>query len=93
MLKAVMRSLLILILLLLTTGCSLFNPRYAMDDPVYAKKYAKRASPGDFFGKLKQATDARHNDKQVGWLIGGGTQVNSNSFDTSRNLGIRAGDL
>ncbi|MGB1928967.1 MAG: hypothetical protein ACPHO8_06640 [Mariniblastus sp.] len=78
-----MRSLLITILLFSTsTGCSLFNPRYAMNDPVYAQKYAKQASPGDFFGKLKQATDARHNDKQVGWLVGGGTQVNSNTIDT-----------
>ena len=87
MLKAIMRTLLIMIILLSSSaGCSLFNPRYAMDDPVYAKKYAKRADPGDFFGKLKQATDARHNDKQVGWLVSGGTQVNSNSFDTLGTL-------
>ncbi|MCP4097987.1 MAG: hypothetical protein GY748_17285, partial [Planctomycetaceae bacterium] len=54
-----------ILLLSSSAGCSLVNPRYAMNDPVYAKKYAKRADPGDFFGKLKQATDARHNDKQV----------------------------
>ena len=88
MLEAVMPTLLMMAILLSSSaGCSLINPRYAMEDPVYAKKYAKRADPGDFFGKLKQATDARHNDKQIGWLVGGGTQVNSNSFDT---LGIRS---
>ena len=87
MLEAVMPTLLMMAILLSSiAGCSLINPRYAMEDPVYAKKYAKRANPSDFFGKLKQATDARHNDKQIGWLVGGGTQVNSNSFDIPGTL-------
>lgn len=60
-------------------GCNGFKSRYAMNDPVYAKKYADGAKRGDLLGKAKQAVDARHVAGLGGWFVGGGTQYRSQS--------------
>jgi hypothetical protein len=66
---------LVLLLLVLFGGCSLLKSRYAMDDPVYAEKYAEGAEQGDVLGKAKQMIDARHTDGLGGFYVGGGAQV------------------
>lgn len=58
----------------LSCGCNGFKSRYAMSDPVYAKKYAEGAERGDLLGKAKQAVDARHVAGLGGWFVSGGTQ-------------------
>ncbi len=58
----------------LGSGCSL-KSRYAMDDPVYAEKYADGAEKDDPLGKLKQAFDARHTEQLAGYYVSGGAQV------------------
>ena len=73
-----------LLVLLLTTssGCSLLRSRYAMDDSVYAAKYAVGASKRNLAGKIKQALDARHTEHLDGWLVSGGAQVQPRSGET-----------
>ena len=56
-------------------GCSLLRSRYAMDDPVYAEKYADGAERWDLLGKAKQALDARHTAGLSGPYLSGGAQV------------------
>jgi hypothetical protein len=54
------------------TGCGGLKSRYAMDDPIYANKYAEGAERGDILGKAKQAIDARHVTGLSGWYLSGG---------------------
>ncbi len=70
----------LLLLLLSNCGCSsLLRSRYAMDDPVYAKKYAEGAERWDLLGKAKQAIDARHTEGLGGIYLSGGAQVRPES--------------
>ena len=49
--KAVMPTLLMMAILLSSiAGCSLINPRYAMEDPVYAKNTPNEQTPVTFLG-------------------------------------------
>ena len=66
---------LVIVLVATSCGCSLLRSRYAMDDPVYAEKYAVGAERGDLLGKAKQAFDARHTEGLGGVYISGGAQV------------------
>lgn len=66
--------LLVIVLVASSCGCSLLRSRYAMDDPVYAEKYAVGAERGDLLGKAKQAFDARHTEGLGGVYLGGGGQ-------------------
>jgi hypothetical protein len=63
---------LLLLLIVVSSGCNALKSRYAMSDPVYAKKYADGAERFDFIGKLKQAIDARHVKGLGGWYASGG---------------------
>lgn len=72
----------------LTSGCTSLRSRYAMDDPVYAAKYADGAERWDLAGKLKQALDARHTAGLAGVYVDGGAQV----FPASGSA-IGGGDL
>ena len=58
---------------------SMLKSRYAMDDPVYAEKYADGAEKGDLVGKTKQALDARHTEGLGGLYAGGGAQIRPSS--------------
>ncbi len=69
----------LLIAILHSCGCSLLKSRYAMDDPVYASKYAKGAERGDLLGKAKQALDARHTAGLGGISASGGAQLRHRS--------------
>ena len=73
-----MRALLIC-LLVASSGCSLLKSRYAMDDPVYAEKYAEGAKKSDVFGKAKQALDARHAEGLGGFYLSGGAQYQADA--------------
>lgn len=71
-----MRSLRILLLITLfpSAGCANFwKSRYAMDDPVYAAKYADGAEKSEPLKKLKQAMDARHVEGLTGGYLAGGS--------------------
>jgi len=70
-----MRYCVLLITILVSPGCTSLKSRYAMDDPVYAEKYADGAERGDVLGKLKQAMDARHTTGLGGVYLSGGLQV------------------
>ena len=73
-----MRCLICLALCCLCSGCeSLLKSRYAMNDPVYAEKYAEGADRDDLVGKAKQAVDARFVDNLAGWYLSGGLQKRS----------------
>ncbi len=68
---------------LAVSGCSHFlKSRYAMDDPVYAAKYAEGAEKTEPLKKLKQAVDARHTEGLEGGYFGGGSQWRN----TSQNM-------
>jgi hypothetical protein len=67
---------------LAASGCNGFKSRYAMSDPVYAKKYAEGAERGDLLGKAKQALDARHVAGLSGWFLSGGTQYRAGTDST-----------
>lgn len=67
-----MRLLLIGLILVAGNDCSLLRSRYAMNDEVYAAKYADGAERYDFLGKAKQALDARHVDGLGGVYLSGG---------------------
>ena len=67
---------------LVAIGCNGLKSRYAMSDPVYAKKYADGAERGDLLGKAKQALDARHVDGLSGWFLSGGTQYRARTDST-----------
>ena len=70
----------LLLLLAANCGCSsLLRSRYAMDDPVYAEKYADGAERWDLLGKAKQAIDARHTEGLGGTYLSGGAQVRPDS--------------
>jgi hypothetical protein len=69
------------VLMIACSGCSLHS-RYAMDDPVYADKYADGAEQGDLLGKAKQALDARHTTGLGGLYFSGGAQVKPDSGHT-----------
>ncbi len=70
-----MRVGLIFLIIVVSNGCSsLWKSRYAMDDPVYAAKYAKGADRSDLLGKAKQALDARHTGGLDGIYLSGGMQ-------------------
>ncbi len=65
------------------TGCAkLWKSRYAMDDPVYAEKYAEGAEKSEPLEKLKQASDARHVAGLGGWYASGGAQYRNNRNST-----------
>ena len=64
------------------SGCSLLKSRYAMDDPVYAEKYAEGAPKTDVLGKAKQALDARHAEGLGGIYASGGAQVRPSDANT-----------
>jgi hypothetical protein len=64
----------IVLLLAVCCGCSL-RSRYAMDDPVYAAKYAEGVERWDLLGKAKQALDARHTAGLSGVYAAGGAQL------------------
>lgn len=66
-------------LALACSGCELLKSRYAMDDTVYASKYADGAEQGDLVGKAKQALDARHTSGLSGIYLSGGAQVRPSS--------------
>ena len=68
--------------LMISSGCNAFKSRYAMSDPVYAKKYAEGAERGDLLGKLKQSIDARHVEGLLGNFVGGGTIYRPKSDNT-----------
>ena len=70
---------LVILLIAASCGCSLLRSRYAMDDPVYAEKYADGAERGDLLGKAKQALDARHTEGLGGVYLSGGAQVRPDS--------------
>ena len=53
-------------------GCAGLKSRYAMDNQIYAQKYAEGAEKSDVLGKLKQANDARWVEGQHGTFVGGG---------------------
>jgi hypothetical protein len=72
----------IILCIFLTLGCNALKSRYAMNDPVYAEKYAKGAERGDLLGKAKQAIDARHVEGMGGWYLSGGSLYNPNSDNT-----------
>ncbi len=74
-----MRCLLLLSIVALGGCSSLLRSRYAMDDPVYAEKYADGAARRDVLGKAKQALDARHTEGLGGFYLSGGTQVRPDS--------------
>lgn len=75
-------SLLAIGLLTFSCGCeSLLKSRYAMSDPVYAKKYAEGAPKDDLTGKLKQAVDARFVEHLGGWYLSGGLQKPGDTSD------------
>jgi len=70
-----MRAGLVFLIIVVSGGCSsLLKSRYAMDDPVYAAKYAKGADRLDLVGKAKQALDARHTGDLKGVYLSGGMQ-------------------
>ncbi len=83
------RSSLLTIFLILV-GCNGLKSRYAMDDPVYAQKYADGASKRDIPGKLKQAIDARHVEGLEGSFVGGGAMYRPKTDQTmaGADLGI-----
>ena len=76
-----MRTLLLL-MIVTNSGCELLKSRYAMDDPIYAEKYADGSERWDFVGKAKQALDARHTEGLGGLYAGGGAQVRPDSGHT-----------
>ena len=78
------RMLLLLPLLAYPEGC--LRSRWAMDDPIYAEKYADGASKLDVPGKLKQAVDARHLAGHHGWYTAAGYQ--SEPSAVAAELGI-----
>ena len=76
-----MRTPICLACMLFASGCqSLLKSRYAMNDPVYAEKYAEGAEPGDLAGKAKQAVDARFVDGLAGLYLSGGLQKKSSGL-------------
>jgi len=76
-----MRVLLICLILIACGGCSALKSRYAMDDPVYADKYAEGAAKFDLLGKAKQALDARHAKGLGGTYLSGGAQYQASASD------------
>ncbi len=76
-----MRILISCLILVTGSGCSLLNSRYAMDDPVYAEKYAQGAEKSDVLGKAKQALDARHADGLAGYYLSGGAQYQAKASE------------
>ena len=74
-----MRVLLICLTLVACGGCSMLKSRYAMDDPVYAEKYAIGAEKFDLLGKVKQAIDARHAKGLGGTCLSGGAQYQASA--------------
>ena len=60
-------------------GCAGLKSRYAMDNEIYAQKYAEGAEKSDVLGKLKQANDARWVEDQHGSFVGGGALNAPNS--------------
>ena len=74
-----MRVLLICLIIVAGNGCSLLKSRYAMDDPVYAEKYADGAEKSDVVGKAKQALDARHTEGLGGLYLSGGAQYQADA--------------
>ncbi|MCB9938417.1 MAG: hypothetical protein H6823_09250 [Planctomycetaceae bacterium] len=74
-----MRPLVVGLMLLAISGCSLLKSRYAMNDEVYAAKYAYGAEKTDFLGKAKQAFDARHVDGLGGMYLSGGAQYKTDA--------------
>lgn len=63
------------VLLVPSCGCGLLKSRYAMDDPIYAEKYADGAPRWDLPDKVKQAVDARHTEGLGGLYVSGGAQT------------------
>lgn len=57
----------------------MLKSRYAMDDPVYAEKYAIGAEKFDLLGKVKQAIDARHAKGLGGTYLSGGAQYQASA--------------
>jgi len=78
--RAPIRMLSLSILAASCLGCAGLKSRYALDNEVYAEKYAVGAEKSDVLGKLKQASDARWVKDQQGTFLGGGVLV---SPDTS----------
>lgn len=68
-----------ILLLSFTSGCSLLKSHYAMDDPVYAEKYADGAARWDLPGKAKQMLDARHTEGLLGYYASAGGQFRPES--------------
>jgi len=64
------------------SGCNVLKSRYAMKDPVYAKKYSQGAQKGEWMQKAKQAIDARHVAGLSGWTVGGATAYRPKTDDT-----------
>ncbi|MEL7335843.1 MAG: hypothetical protein AAFN70_06505, partial [Planctomycetota bacterium] len=59
-------------LLLWSGGCNLLHSRYAMDNVSYAEKYREGAEKSDLIGKVKQASDARWVEDEIGTYFNGG---------------------
>ena len=74
-----MRAVHICLIMVASSGCSLLKSRYAMDDPVYAEKYADGANKLDVLGKAKQALDARHAEGLGGLYLSGGAQYQADA--------------
>lgn len=73
--QANLRLLLLLTLSASSVGCASLKSRYAMDNEVYAEKYAEGVPKSDVVGKLKQANDARWVEGHTGGYLGGGVMV------------------
>lgn len=84
----IVRLLLAILVIATSSGCSLLRSRYAMDDPIYAEKYADGASKRDVLGKIKQAVDARHTEYLQGWHASGGVRVRPDSGTTFGSIDI-----
>jgi hypothetical protein len=82
-----MRALVIILVISAGSGCSLLKSRYAMDDPVYAEKYADGAEKSDVLGKAKQALDARHVEGLGGVYVSGGAQYQGSEPFVGAELG------
>jgi len=86
--RAPIRMLSLSILAASCLGCAGLKSRYALDNEVYAEKYAVGAEKSDVLGKLKQASDARWVKDQQGTFLGGGVLVSPDSGNVLGSLSL-----
>lgn len=90
-----MRACLLLLVSLFvvsSSGCATLKSRWAMNDPVYADKYASGADKSDLLGKAKQAVDARHAEGLGGIYLSGGGQYQAEADEpfVGAELGVES---